>query len=123
MGLGHLFYTGAGLPKDIAQAFALYTQAAEKASSGVAYYMLARIHDREQGYVDHAKAAELLIKAIDEVDGPSDEAQDGFKDLSRQTRMALQEALIQRGLLKGKADGVFGPASQRAYLAVASWRS
>ena len=122
LGLGHLYSSGLGVRLDFAAAIQNYSIALDQSFSGIAGYQLARIYDSAPGYLDHDKAAEYLIRAIDEVGGPEEQAQAGFKELSRATRVALQQALIAKGLLKGTADGSFGPASLAAYYKTSGWR-
>lgn len=123
VGLGHLYSTGAGLPFDLEQAIVNYTVGLEQGFNPIAAYELARIYDKERGYQDPAKAADYLIRAINEAGGITEErAAAGLTEFSRETRIALQSQLIARGLLKGSADGVFGPASFKAFLKSAPWR-
>lgn len=114
--LGFLHYFGSlGLPKDQGKALDLFRQAADLRHPEAMFNFAALIDDGLVPGSGPADAAAYLYRALRagsaEVFSILSERPAMFSD---PTRRALQEELKRNAFYDGKADGAFGPGTQRA---------
>jgi TPR repeat protein len=108
--LGVMYERGAGISKDAEEAARWYRKAADLGNA-LAMGNLGNRYDIGSGVsIDAAEAAHWLIRSLESRSEYHKKTiiDEKGKAYRKQTRIAIQTILIERGLLSGPADGSFG---------------